>query len=71
MGNLRASLLAGNTARSIALLVFIAIPLGNLLCESGNLLAGSLGLYSHYFNKWFLITGIAGVIGFSITLFRR
>ena len=65
------TILAGFTPRSIALLVLIAIPLGNLLCESGNLLAGWLGLYSHYFNKWFLVIGILGMCGFGFALLRR
>ena len=71
MENMRHSFLGSNSSRSIALLVLVAIPLGNLLCESGNLLAGWLGLSSHYFNKWFLVIGVVGILGFSIALFRR
>ena len=71
MGNLRASLLAGHTARNFALYVLIAILVGNLCCESGNLLAIRLGLDVHYFNKWFLVVGVFGMCGFGFALFRR
>ncbi len=65
------TLLSGHSARSIAFIVLIAVLVGNLLVESGNLLAIWLGLYAHYFNKWFLVIGLVGVIGFGIALFRR
>jgi len=71
VGNKWATFLGGHSPRSVALLVLIAIPLGNLLCESGNLLAGWLGLRSHYFNEWFLAIGIAGILGFGIALYCR
>ncbi len=71
MGDMWSSFLGSNTARNIALLVLIAILAGNLLCELGNLLAGWLGLDAHYFNKWFLVIGIIGIIGFGFALFRR
>ena len=71
MGDMWASFLGSHTARNIALLILIAIPLGNLLCESGNLLAGWLGLHAHYFNKYFLIIGLLGMLCFGIALFRR
>lgn len=63
--------LAGYSARDFALLVLIAILVGNFLCESGNLLAGRLGLPAHYFNKWFLIIGLLGMCGFGVALFGR
>lgn len=71
MGNKRTSVLAGNTSRKLALYLFVAIPLGNLLCELGNLLAGSLGLKVHYFNIWFLVIGVLGMCCFGFALFRR
>ena len=71
MGNIRIPFLAGHSSRNIAFLVLIAVPVGNLLCESGNLLAVWLGFASHYFNQWFLVIGIVGVIGFGIALFGR
>jgi len=71
VGNKRSTFLGGHSPRSVALLVLIAIPLGNLLCESGNLLAGWLGLRSHYFNAGFLAVGIAGILGFGIALLGR
>jgi len=71
LGNIGHTLLAGHSARAIALLILIAILVGNLLVESGNLLAIRLGLPAHYFNKWFLVLGVAGVIGFGVALFRR
>ena len=71
MGDMWSSFLGSHTSRSIALLILIAIPIGNLLCESGNLLAGWLGLHAHYFNKYFLIIGILGMCCFGFALFRR
>ena len=70
MGNLWSTFLGGHSPRNIALLLLVAVPIGNLLCESGNLLAGALGLTSHYFNPWFLVIGIAGILGFGFALFR-
>lgn len=71
VGNMRNSFLAGHTARNFTLLVFLCIPLGNLLCELGNLLAMWLGLDVHYFNKFFLVIGVFGMLGFGYALFRR
>lgn len=67
----RHSFWRNRTARNITLSVFVAVLVGNLLCELGNLLAGWLGLYPHYFNKWFLVIGLLGMCGFGIALFRR
>ena len=64
-----ATFLGSYSTRGIALLVFIAIPLGNLLCELGNLLAIRLGLHPHYFNKYFLVIGILGMLCFGFALF--
>ena len=71
MGDMWSSFLGSHTTRSVALLVLVAILVGNLLCESGNLLAIRLGLSGHYFNKWFLIIGLIGMLGFGFALFRR
>jgi len=71
VGNLRSSFLASHSARNIALYLLVSIPLGNLLVESGNLLAGWLGLKGHFFNPWFLAVGLLGMLCFGIALFRR
>ncbi len=71
MGDMWTSFLGSYTTRSIALLILVAILVGNLLCESGNLLAIRLGVYSHYFNKYFLFVGLLGMLCFGIALFRR
>lgn len=67
MGNIGHSVLAGHASRSVALLIFVSIPLGNLLCESGNLLALRLGLETHFFNAWFLVVGVLGMCWNSFT----
>lgn len=71
MADMWASLLASHTTRVVALLILISIFIGNLLCESGNMLAARLGLYPHYFNKYFLIAGLIGMLCFGFALFRR
>jgi len=71
VGNTWHTLLAGDTARSVALFILIAVLVGNLLCESGNLLAIRLALPGHYFNKWFLVIGLLGMCGFGFALLRR
>lgn len=71
MEDLWHTLMASGTARNIALLILVSILVGNLLCESGNLLAGRLELHSHYFNKYLLAIGLLGMCCFGFALFRR
>ena len=64
-----ATILASDTPRGIALVVVAAILIGNILCELGDLVAVRLGLDSHYFNKYFLMVGILGMLSFGVALF--
>lgn len=49
----------------------LSILVGNLFCDSGNLLAKSLELKPHYFNIWFLAIGLLGMCCFGIALLCR
>lgn len=72
MGNIRDAILGNHSSRRIALLVLIAVSLGNLLCDSGTLLAVWMGIpETHCFNPYLLFIGILGMCGFGFALFRR
>ena len=59
----------GDIARTYALVFLIACVFGASLPESGNFLAYWLGLSDHhYFNKYFLLGGIVGVVFCSVAL---
>lgn len=67
-------LVAGHTARVLALAFCIGVVLGGSLPELGNLMAYFLwGPFtkSHFFNNYFLVAGILGVIVCGIALVRR
>ena len=55
----------GDTARGLALcfiLVFlVATAIGSMAPEFGNLLAGRIGVRSHFFNIHFLVLGVLGI----------
>lgn len=71
MGDMRNTILAGRTPRSIALFVLIAVFVGNLFFESCELLGMWMGLSSQHANECILIVGILGVIGFGVSLLGR
>ncbi len=62
----------GNLTRTMALWLVIGTLIGSVLPEFGNLLAIKLQLgYTHYFNKYFLVVGILGILGFGLALYFR
>lgn len=56
----------GNMSRGTALLLvvvfLIGTAVGSILPEFGNILARKAGVWAHYFNIYFLIIGIIGVV---------
>lgn len=59
-------------ARVFALVLIAGAVLGGSLPELGNLTAMWLGIeHGHYFNGYFLVAGLLGVVGCGIALYRR
>jgi hypothetical protein len=71
VGNSKYSNNTNHSARSIALLVLFAIFIGNLLCESGNLLAIKVQFQAHFFNKYLLGLAIVYIVGYGIARYCR
>ncbi len=71
MGNKRSTPLGNHSPRSVALLLLIAVLVGNLLFELWELLAYQAGMPEDIINECFLAVGLLGVAGFGIPLFRR
>jgi len=61
----------GNFARTMALWMVIGILVGSVMPEFGNLVARGLEIKSHYFNGYFLVVGILGILGFGLALYLR
>ena len=64
----------GHTTRTLALALCLGVVLGGSLPELGNITAYFLfGAHtkSHFFNNYFLVAGILGVIVCGIALVRR
>ena len=62
----------GCVARIMALWMVIGILIGSVMPEFGNLAAIKLELgYTHYFNRYFLVVGILGILGFGLALYLR
>jgi len=62
----------GSLARTMAFWLVIGTFIGSVLPEFGNLLALKLHLeYTHYFNKYFLVVGVLGILGFGLALYFR
>ena len=62
----------GSLTRVMALWLVIGTLIGSILPEFGNMLAIKLQLeYTHYFNKYFLVVGILGILGFGLALYFR
>ncbi len=59
-------------ARVFALVLIAGAVLGGSLPELGNLAAIRMGLeYGHYFNGYFLVAGLLGVVWCGVALYRR
>lgn len=66
------SLVVGNTTRVMAFWLVIGTLIGSVMPEFGNLATPWLKIdCPHYFNQWFLVIGILGILGFGLTLFFR
>ena len=61
----------GDFARIMALWMVIGILIGSVMPEFGNLAAHKLAIYPHYFNRYFLVVGILGIMGFGLALYLR
>ena len=72
MNDFWAQHIMGNTARTLAFCLVIGTLIGSTMPEFGNILAVWLEMErTHYFNKWFLATGILGILGFGLALHFR
>lgn len=65
-------LFMGHPARILALCFFIGTIIGSMLPEFGNIATQWFKIAeAHYFNRYFLVVGLLGIVGFGVALYFR
>lgn len=61
----------GNRTRVLAFWMVIATLIGSVAPEFGNLVALQNKVHPHYYNRYFLMVGILGILGYGLALLIR
>ncbi|MBA7499249.1 hypothetical protein ES704_01989 [subsurface metagenome] len=61
----------GNRTRTLAFWMVTATLIGSIAPEFGNLVALQTKVHPHYYNRYFLVVGVLGILGYGLALLIR